>query len=55
MGVPYRRLEAARSEASADGAVASDQNLSRLSVGGEGVFASELHRLDTKGSFCIST
>lgn len=44
----YRRLKAARPEASPDGAVASDQNLSRLNVIGEGMLASECHSLDTE-------
>lgn len=41
----YRRLKAARSEASPDGAVAPDQNLSRLTVIGEGMLAFECHSL----------
>lgn len=44
----YRRLKAARSEASPDGAVAPDQNLSRLNVIGEGMLAFECHSLDTE-------
>lgn len=42
----HRCLEAAGSQAAADAAVAPDQNLSGLSVVGEGVFAFEGHRLD---------
>lgn len=44
----YRRLKAARSEASPDGAVAPDQNLSRLNVIGERMLAFECHSLETK-------
>lgn len=42
----HRCLEAAGSEAAADAAVAPDQNLSGMSVVGEGVLAFEGHRLD---------
>lgn len=44
----YRCLKAAGSEASADGAVAPDQNFSCLNVIGEGMLAFESHSLDTK-------
>lgn len=40
-----RSLEAAWPEAATDAAVAADQNLSSVSVVGEGVFALEGHRL----------
>lgn len=43
-----RSLEAAGPEAAADAAVAADQNLFRVSVVGEGVFALERHRLGKK-------
>lgn len=44
----YRCLKAARTEASPDGAVAPDQNLSCLNVIGEGMLAFEGHSLDTE-------
>lgn len=47
-GPADRSLEAARPEAAADAAVAADQNLSSVSVVGEGVFALEGHRLEKK-------
>ena len=48
-GIPaYRCLEAARSEATTDAGVTSDQYLLCLAVIGKGMLARECHRLDLK-------